>query len=196
MPNHDERLSTSILGGPLSAQVDFGLPFQREVVTDLEGLGFHNESTDVVARTFPDAPPFAPDQEPVNTLGLDALAIGFGLFVATKLSEGAITQIGSDVYRTVVKPRVEALWARLRGQNAALPVVATFDHWFDGSRVLVRVVFYARGADPVPDVELVQQALGIAERHIAAQDVVNRVLTFEVRDGVLSAEPQGSDPLP
>ncbi|TWP32593.1 hypothetical protein [Leekyejoonella antrihumi] len=176
----EQSFSVSILGGRLSMQEEFGLPFQLDVIGALEDLGVVNESTGAVRSAYPDVPPFPPSTPPVATLGLETLLIGFGLYLATKLSDKAVDEILSAVYADRVQPALRRLASRLRSHRvqAGEPILTRFDHWFDGSKVLVRVCVYT-AAPETADSQTVSEALRLAVNWLTSHEVTHRVLTYE-----------------
>ena len=174
---------------------DFGLPFQREVIGALEELGITNESTDNVMSAYPDLPPFQPDVPPVAAFGLEALVVGFGIYLVTKISDKAVDELLSKVYTDRVKPALLKLGARLRSRQVTGDVVlARFDHWFDGSKVLVRVCVYTKTPETA-DTAIVAETLRSAVNWLRTHPVTHRVLTYEVRDGRVPSEPFLSEPV-
>lgn len=193
-PAEGKTLSVSVVGGQVSMWEDFGLPFQRDVIGALEELGITNESTDAVMSAYPDLPPFQP-MAPVATFGLEALVVGFGVYLATKISDKAVDELLSKVYIDRVKPALLKLGARLRSrQRTGGVVLARFDHWFDGSKVLVRVCVYTV-APETADPAVVAEALRSAVDWLRTHPVTHRVLTYEVRDGQIPSEPLLSEPV-
>lgn len=190
-----QALSVSVVGGRLSMWEDFGLPFQREVIGALEELGITNESTDNVMSAYPDLPPFQPDVPPVAAFGLEALVVGFGIYLVTKISDKAVDELLSKVYTDRVKPALLKLGARLRSRQVTGDVVlARFDHWFDGSKVLVRVCVYTKTPETA-DTAIVAETLRSAVNWLRTHPVTHRVLTYEVRDGRVPSEPFLSEPV-
>lgn len=192
----DNAMVTSILRGKVSDQRKFGLPFQMEVVGSVEALGIPNQDTDTVARAYPDLPPFPPPVGPTAVFGLDDLLIGIGLFVAAKLTDKAIDAIGTAVYERIVQPAFDRLWDKFSKRNGAQPpIVARFDHWFDGSKVLVRVLVRSDERDGTPDATLVPAALRRAAEWLRGNPITHRVLTYTVENGELSSQPDLSEPI-
>ena len=189
-------LCVSILGGRISMQKEIGLPFQRDVIGALEELGITNESTIAVGSAYPDLPPFAPNTPPVATLGLESLIIGFGLYLATKASDKAVDELLSQVYTDRVQPALRRLGDRLRSHRAhsGEPMLTRFDHWFDGSKVLVRICIYTEAPETADSV-LVAEVLRLAVSWLNSHPVTHRVLTYEVREGKIPAEPLLSEPV-
>lgn len=189
-------LSVSILGGRISLQKEIGLPFQRDVISALEGLGIVNESTNAVELAYPDLPPFPPSTTPVATLGLETLIVGFGVYLATRLSDKAVDELLSKVYADRVQPALHRLGARLRsrGVQSDEAVLTRFDHWFDGSKVLVRICVYTK-APETADSAVVAQVLRLAVSWLNSHPLTHRVLTYEVREGNIPAEPSLSEPV-
>jgi hypothetical protein len=181
----------------LSFQQDHGLPFQADLIRGLESLGFVNETTAVVENRHPRLPKFPPDQPPRNAIGIDDLLIGFGIYLAVKISDTVIDEISGDIYDGIVRPRLSTFWKQLTATRRGQRLVASFDHWFEGSGVLVRVEFYTSSSTHVPpDVTHVAHALRLAAKYLADKGVTHRVLAFEVRNGRMNDEPRLSEPLP
>lgn len=66
-----------------------------------------------------------------------------------------------------------------------------FEHWFDETGACVRIVIVARDTDPAPDVgAVVALAMRAADGWVAEHGVTHRVMTWHVRDGVLSDIPE------
>lgn len=57
-----------------------------------------NDSTVAVEQAYPDLPPFSPNTTPVATLGLETLIVGYGVHLATKLTDKAVDELLSKVY--------------------------------------------------------------------------------------------------
>jgi len=190
-------LIVGVLGGRVSLQKSLGLPFERDVIGAMGQLDIASESTAAVERAYPRLPPFPRDQRPTNLLGFDDLIVGFGLYLVVKLTDAVIADVATQVYQERVQPAVEKLWAsmRRRGQDPRQGCTAVFDHWFDGSQVLVRVVVHFKATDKLMDTQVVEKALRHAALWIQQHPVTHRVLTFEVRNGDLIPEPELSEPV-
>src|SRR3954471_2907012 len=96
-------ISISMLAGKVSEQRDLGLPYQQDVIHALEHLGIPNEDTATVERAYPDLPRVRPQAGPTNTIGLDVLLIGIGLYVTKKLADQTIDGIGKAIYERIVQ---------------------------------------------------------------------------------------------
>lgn len=177
-------------------QKEVGLPFQRDVIGALEDLGIVNESTSTVELAYPDLPPFPPSTGPLATVGLETLIIGFGLYLATKVSDKAVDELLSEVYADRVQPALQRLRARLRSHRiqSGERVLTRFDHWFDGSKVLVRICIYTE-APETADSEVVAQILRMTVTWLSSHPVTHRVLTYKVCDGNIPAQPLLSEPV-
>lgn len=190
-------LSVSILGGPVTFVREAGVPFQVAVIAGLSELGFTNESSEVVQDSFVDLPPFPADVGPSNAFGVDDLAIGFGIYLAAKLGDTLISEIGADIYGAKVRPVMARHWERLGRFLGSKTLVATFDHWFDDPGVLVRVDFQVSDSHSLaPDLELVEVALQNASLYIKTHGLTHRLLSYQVIDGRLSTVPTLEWPLP
>jgi hypothetical protein len=189
-------MSVSILGGRLSLQEEVGLPFQRDIIRALEEVGIVNESTAAVESAYPRLPPFPPKTPPTATLGLDALLLGFGIYLGKEVSGKVVDELITAIYEDRVRPALAKLTLRLKAHDVPRDqtVVTTFDHWFDGSRVLVRIRIYT-GSPDTPNTEVVANILRDAVKWLSSHPVTHRVLTFEVRGGVFDREPHLSEPI-
>jgi hypothetical protein len=191
-------LIVCVLAGRLSYQKELGLPFLMEVVAEAEPIGFRNEDVDTTQRQFPSLPPFPPDVLPQATIGGEDLLIGFGLYIASKIGEGIIGDLAHDIYERIVKASLRRLWEKHRQEGDPLQVTATFDHWFDGSGVLVRVVVHSgptADTDGTLTTSAVTAALHQAVAYLRTHPVTHRVMTYEVHDGRVGQLPTLSEPI-
>ncbi|MEV5961856.1 hypothetical protein AB0L70_08830 [Kribbella sp. NPDC051952] len=192
----DGSMVVGIIGGKLHDFREVGLPFQQEVIPALEGLGITNEDGGTVEARYPDAPPFPPQQGPKATILIEGALIGLGLYLVKKLVEPTIEGLGKQIYEQIVQPALERLWSRMRQQKGVQrPVTAQFDHWFDGSKVLVRVLIRCDQNAETPNAAVVTAALHSAAEWLQHNPVTHRVLTYEVADGKLPSKPKLSEPI-
>lgn len=112
------------------------------------------------------------------------------------MSDKAVDEILSKVYADRVQPALQRLGARLRshGMRSDELVLTRFDHWFDGSKVLVRICIYTK-APGTADSAVVAQVLRLAVNWLKSHPVTHRVLTYEVREGNIPAAPLLSEPV-
>jgi hypothetical protein len=190
----DNALSISILAGKVSEQRELGLPFQQDVIHGMEDLGIVNEDTGTVERTYPDLPPFPPQVGPTNTIGLDALLIGVGIYVAKKLADKTVDGVATKIYERIVQPAFDRLWQKVRKDKGSPPIIAQFDHWFDGSKVLVRVLVHCDPDGEAPDATVVPAALRNAVAWLRDNPPTHRTLTFSIENGKVPSKPDLSDP--
>jgi hypothetical protein len=136
---------------------------------------------------------------PSAGIGSPDLLIGFGIYLASKIGEDIVGDIVHDIYERIVKGNLKKLWQKIRGDDhPPRQMMATFDHWFDGSGVLVRVVVYLpTEAAPYEDATTtaVAAALRQAVVYLREQPVTHRVLTYEVHDGHVDPQPMLSEPI-
>ena len=189
----------SVLGGRTSNVKELGLPFLRDVVGGIEAIGFPNENAETTRQRFPELPPFPQDVPPQAGIGGQDLLVGFGLYLASKIGEDIIGNIVHDVYERIVKGGLKKLWEKIRREDRPpRRMTATFDHWFDGSGVLVRVVVHLRSeTSPVEDpaTAAVAAALRHAAVYLRGNQVTHRVLTYHVHDGHVDRLPMLSEPV-
>jgi hypothetical protein len=176
-------LTLSILGGPVGLQRDYGYPFQLEIISALEDLGYDNESTAIVEATFPDLPPLPTGSGPTATFGAEDLLVGMGIYTALKLGDAVISEVASRIYQGVVTPALEELWARVprtvSNRHRPFELTAVFEHWFDDSRVLVRVVLETNTDEAAPTTRHVrlalEHAIAYVEEHGGSIELTYRV---------------------
>jgi len=186
-------LSVSIMGGRLTHLKRIALPFQEDLIHDLQRVGFRNEDTATVEAAFPRLPPFPPNRGPTASITAEQVLVGFGVYLSVRLADGVIGALATDLYGKVVKVAFSRLRVRVNQSEKPPPVHAVFDHWFDHPGVLVRVVVHdAAGTSPH---EHVPVALWQALAWLAAHGVTHRVLTFQVRDGRLDLAPELAVPV-
>ena len=170
-----------------------GIPFQIDLTGGLKAVGIESESVSVAEKVIP-ASSRTPQRHlrTTNSITLTTLVIGFVVSVAAELGNKFLDELGTDLYQ---KRSFGLRWldigssCLIHAENSQL--VTTFDHWFDQTGVLVRVEFYASQIwDDQPDVLLVDRALREAVKYVSANGVTHRVISFEVRDGVLDITPQ------
>jgi hypothetical protein len=187
--NH--ALVTCMVGGKSWDISEVGTPFHQDVVPALERLGFTNENGPAVEALYPDLPPFPPDREPRATFLIDGALIGLGFYLVKTLAEPTISGLGEQIYKQIVQPALDRLWSKMRNDKSQRPVVVQLDHWFDGSKVLVRVVVRCAKDDPAPDLDVVvRSALRSAAQWLQGNPVTHRVLSYEVQDGQIPSVPK------
>ncbi len=171
----------------------------RDDIDGIETIGFPNEDVETTQRRFPELPPFLPDVPPQASIGGEDLLIGFGLYLASKIGEDIVGDIVHDVYEWIVKANLKKLWEKIRHEGRPpRRMTATFDHWFDGSGVLVRVVVHM-GSEISPAYDSTTTAVAAALRHaviyLHRHPSTHRVLTYNVQDGHVDAQPMLSEPI-
>lgn len=187
-----------MLGGRSSYIEELGLPFSKDIVSGIEAIGVPHEDRETTQRRFPEAP-LPPDVPPQAGIGGEDLWIGFGLYLASKIAESIIGDIVHDVYERIVKPNLKKLWEKIRRDgHPPRRMTATFDHWFDGSGVLVRVLV-DMGSEMSPGEDSTTTAVAAALRHavtyLRGHPITHRVLTYNVRDGHVDPQPTLSEPI-
>ena len=103
------------------------------------------------------------------------------------------------VYVRIVKAKLKKLLEKIRHEcRAPRQMTATFDHWFDCSGVLVSVVVHI-GSETKPFERSTTSAVAVALRqaviYLHRHPVTLRVLTCDVHDGQLDAQPILSEPI-
>ncbi|WP_344213422.1 hypothetical protein [Kribbella sancticallisti] len=191
-----DALIIGMTGGNSHDIDELGIPFQTEVGLSVGDLGLTlADDTASIEDSFPSLPPFPVFRPRASGLEIAAL-VGFGVYLAKKLSDPTIDALGEQLYAKVVGPAVRKLWGKMRrGEIPARAVISRFDHWFDGSGVLVRVVIVSdRGAD-APDIDVIPAALRQAAEWLQSNAVTHRVLTYEIIGGRIPATPRLSEPI-
>jgi hypothetical protein len=188
-----------IVGGRLPYLETLGLPFVTDVIGGIEAIGIPNEDTRSAQRRFPELPPTPPEVGPTAGIGDPDLLIGFGLYLASKISDGIIDDLTHDVYERIVRESLKKVWQKIRPKrDVPSGMTARFDHWFDGSGVLVRVVVHL---DPrmstVEDstASAVTAALRQAVIYLSRNPVTHRVLTYHVHEGRVDPRPVLTEPI-
>lgn len=187
-----------MLGGRSSYVRELGLPFLTDVVGGIEAIGFADEDVETTQKRFPELPPFPPDVRPQADITGAALLIGFGLYMASTISNAIVSAIGHDIYEQIVKPNLKKLVERARNEGRPSRTIATFDHWFDGSGVLVRVIVdLGAENDPAEDqtTTAVAAALRLAVTYLGSHPITHRVLTYSVNAGHVDPRPMLSEPI-
>lgn len=192
----DGALVVGIIGGKLDDFQAVGLPFQQDVIPGLERMGITNESGGTVVARYPDLPPFPPPRGPQNTILIEGALIGLGLYLMKKLTEPTIEGLGKQIYEQLVQPALDRTWSRMRERKERQrPVTAQFDHWFDGSKVLVRVLIRSDENAETPDAAVITAALRGACEWLQRNPVTHRVLTYDVEDGEVPSSPRLTEPI-
>jgi hypothetical protein len=187
-----------VLGGRLSYVDELGLPFETDLVAAADAIGFQITDVAETRCRYPNLPPY-PEERPRAGLGGEDLLIGFGLFLASRIGEDIVEDVVHDVYERIVKANLKKLWEKLRHEPGRPPeMTATFDHWFDGSGVVVRVVVHlgsenSGGEDSTTSA--VAAALRQAVIYLHGHPITHRVLTYHVHDGSVARLPTLSEPI-
>jgi hypothetical protein len=184
------------IGGRLSYMKELALPFQEEVIPKLEDLGLIEADPREAKDSYPDSIERGTGAGPQNAFGIDDVLIGLAIYLGPKIADALIGDIVSEVYKSVVTPALNKLWGKIRKRKQPPQRISTtFDHWFDGSKVLIRVTFRSTALGPAPDHDLVRIALRDAAKRVQQGAVTHRVMTYEIVDGVLGSDPKFSEPV-
>jgi hypothetical protein len=186
-----------VVGGQLSHLKELGIPFEADLIADIEAIGFQGEDAAETRRQYPQVPPF-PAERPYAAFGLDDLLVGFGLYLASKITDKIISDIIHDVYEQIVKANLKKLWEKLRHEpRPPSQTIAMLDHWFDGSGVLVRVAVHLQPDTTNEDstTNSVATALRQAVTYLHGHPITHRVLTYDVYDGHVEPQPRLSEPI-
>ena len=188
------------LGGPTSFHEEVGLPFVKELVEELGAEGFDEnlEAFDIPVDIMP-----SQKVKVTNVFGVDdAIFVGVSIYLAGKVGSWALGRVCSSIYDGKIKPALKRLAgklrkAELRSPTPDRPVIVRLGTWYDSDNVLVLVIADVRSDDELNNVgQLATEAQEAAIKWVEQHGIPSPVLTYRIRDGLLTTTPVWSESAP